>query len=454
MMSMSTMPNLAPDPNPTDVTDFTDVADPTTVGRPRSLGSMATQLLRDTGYTLLQFPLATASFAALVTGLSLAGGLIVLVVGLPVLVAVLGLARLFAHGQRELVGLRSNEPITPGLYRRSPSDSTWKRWLTAVRTPQPWLDVLHGIVNFPVAILTFTVATVWWSVATGGLSYWFWQQWLPDTDPDEIRTLPELLRWNVSESLMYLVLGIVFAATLIPVMKACAGLHEGLARLLLDNGRVRELEQQVRDLDLARDAAAQAEVQSLRRLERDLHDGPQQRLVRLGMDLATVERRLDAEPESARQLVGEARTHAAEALAELRALSRGIAPPILADRGLQAALVAMASRSPIPTRVDMAYPERLGLNEPLETALYFTVSEALANVAKHSNATEASISIKRVGSTVVAEVVDNGQGGAGYVPAHGLSGLVDRLAAVGGTLQVASPAGGPTVVRAQVPCAS
>lgn len=416
-------------------------------------GRLVDQMLRDSAYTFVQFPLATASFVALVTGLSLAAGMMILVVGLPLLVAALGVARLFAAAQRQLVGLRGHGTLH-GTYRRSRTGPWWKRMLATVRTPQPWLDTLHGLVAFPVATFTFVVATVWWSVTLGGLTFWIWGRFIPEGDPSENTTLPELLHWNVPEWVLYLLLGLVALATLAPLMRLCASMHEALARLLLDNERVRELEAQVRELDAARDAATHAELQSLRRLERDLHDGPQQRLVRLGMDLAVAERRLDTEPEAARQLVSEARALAAETLGELRALSRGIAPPILVDRGLHAALVAMAARSPVPATVDVDLPSGLTLAEPVDTALYFAVSEAMANVAKHSGASQAAISIHYDGRAAIAEVADNGAGGAVVVPGHGLSGLVDRLAALHGTLTVDSPAGGPTRVVARIPCGS
>lgn len=411
-------------------------------------------VLRDSVYVLLQFPLTLASFVVLLTGLALSAGLMILVVGLPVLVLVLAIARLFATIQRELVTIRGTSRIEPGLYRRPEGAAAWRRWLLAVRTPQPWLDALHGLVSFPLGVATFVVTTVWWSVSGIGLTFWFWARFVDFGEPEENTTLPELLHLDVPEWSLYLVIGVVAAATLPFVMRLCGAVHEGLARLLLDNGRVRELEQQVRDLDAARGAAAQAEVRSLRRLERDLHDGPQQRLVRLGMDLAVAERRLDTDPESAREVLADARTQAAETLSELRALSRGIAPPILADRGLAAALVAMAARSPIPTEVDVQLAEGAHLPEPVETALYFAISEAMTNVVKHSDARQAVISVRREGGDVLGEVVDDGTGGAVIVPDHGLGGLTERVGALGGSLDVTSPAGGPTRVVARIPCAS
>lgn len=408
---------------------------------------------RDTAYVLLQFPLGIASFVAMVTGISLSAGLMILVIGLPVLVLVLGIARLFAVIQRELVAVRGHDAIEPGLYRRS-SETWWERWLGTIRTPQPWLDVLHGLVTFPIAVATFVVTTVWWSVTLGGLTFWIWERWLPERDHPDNESLPELLNWDVPEWTLFLAMGLVAAASLPYVMRLCGAVHEGLARLLLDNGRVRELEQQVRELDAAREAAAQAEVRELRRLERDLHDGPQQRLVRLGMDLAVAERRLATDPESAQAILAEARIQAADTLSELRALSRGIAPPILADRGLEAALVAMAARSPIPAEIGVDLGGQTDLPEPVETAMYFAMSEAVANVVKHSGATQAVVAVRREGGELVGEVVDDGAGGAVLIPEHGLAGLAERVGAQGGSLEVDSPTGGPTRVTVRIPCGS
>ena len=171
------------------------------------------------------------------------------------------------------------------------------------------------------------------------------------------------------------------------------------------------------------------------------------------MDLAAAERRLtDADPAQAARLIGEARDHTAQALAELRALSRGIAPPILTDRGLAAALTELTSRSGLPAHLDVALPAGERLPAPVETALYFTVSEALTNVAKHSGAREVRVAVRREGRDVVASVTDDGRGGAALAKGHGLAGLTDRLAALDGTLEVTSPTGGGTAIRAVVPC--
>lgn len=236
-------------------------------------------------------------------------------------------------------------------------------------------------------------------------------------------------------------------------MRWCANLHAGLASLLLTGASRRALEAQVSDLTARREAAAAAETAALRRLERDIHDGPQQRLVRLGMDLSAAERRLADDPEAAARLLAEARAQAAETLAELRALSRGIAPPILADRGLAAAVATLAARSPVPTTVDVELAERPA--PPVESAAYFVVSEALANVAKHARAGTAVVRARLVetpgGRALEVEVADDGVGGAAVAKGHGLAGLADRVAGLGGELTVSSPDGGPTLVRATLP---
>jgi signal transduction histidine kinase len=214
---------------------------------------------------------------------------------------------------------------------------------------------------------------------------------------------------------------------------------------------VAEMRNQIAGLQQQKKAAASAEAAALRRLERDIHDGPQQRLVRLAMDLGRARQQMEADPNAARAILEEALGQTRETLDELRALSRGIAPPILADRGLGSALAALAGRNPVP--VDLAVAEDLGELPPtVETAAYFVAAEALANIAKHSGASACSITVARVGDLLGVAVADDGDGGAHIAKGHGLSGLNDRVTGVGGTLRVISPIGGPTEIRAEIPC--
>lgn len=408
------------------------------------------KLGRDTLYLLTGFPIALLSFVVLVTGLSLGLGLFITLLGLPVLVVVLGIARGFATVERWRVGQVAAEML-PAPYRPVPADtSLLRRWFGQLRDTQSWLDVLHGVVVLPVAIVTFSATVIWWTGALGGLTFWFWSRYLPENS--DRSDLAALLDIPISEGLAQALLGLIFALTLIPVLRGCTIAQASLATALLGNTHVVALQERVTTLTASRAAGAQAEVDALRRLERDLHDGPQQRLVRLGMDLAAAERRLAADdPAQASQILAEARAQSAEALAELRALTRGIAPPILTDRGLPDALAALAGRSGAATWVDVDLPGERP-SAAAETAAYFVVSEALTNVAKHSGATNAWVKVRRDDDALVVEVTDDGAGGASAAKGHGLAGLADRVAAHDGHLAISSPAGGPTVVRAVIPC--
>jgi signal transduction histidine kinase len=204
-------------------------------------------------------------------------------------------------------------------------------------------------------------------------------------------------------------------------------------------------------LETSRAGAVDAQEAELRRIERDLHDGAQARLVALGMNLGMAEQKLETDPEAVRDLLAEARRGAGEALEELRDLARGIHPPILTDRGLEAALAALTIRSALPVTMSVDVPERLPA--PVETAAYFVVTESLANVSKHAEASRVVVQISVDDGLLVVEVVDDGRGGAD-ASGNGLTGLRQRVEALDGALRVASPIGGPTTVRAELPCGS
>ncbi|MEV4150811.1 sensor histidine kinase [Amycolatopsis sp. NPDC049691] len=206
------------------------------------------------------------------------------------------------------------------------------------------------------------------------------------------------------------------------------------------------------DLTESRAGVVDAADAERRRIERDLHDGAQQRLVSLAMNLGLARAGLPDLPAEARQVIVDAHEQAKEALAELRTLVRGLHPAILDDRGLDAALSGIAARAPVPVRLHVDVPDRA--SPTVEAVAYFLVAEALANIAKHARATGAEIDVRRHGDVLAVTVTDDGVGGADPAAGTGLTGLAQRVRSVDGTLSISSPAGGPTVVTAELPCAS
>jgi signal transduction histidine kinase len=249
---------------------------------------------------------------------------------------------------------------------------------------------------------------------------------------------------------------ILFFACLAAMAAVPYGFLVGLLRsktagLELENVRLdAALRARVEELRASRARIVQASDTARRRLERDLHDGAQQRLVALALDLRLARGKLDSDPAAAAELLDASIEELAGATSELRELARGIHPALLTDRGLGPALEAIASRAPIP--VEVAPVADMRLPGPVESAAYFVVAEALTNVSKYANATHAEVSVTRSNGKVVVEVRDDGVGGADPAAGSGLSGLADRVAALDGMLDVESPRGGGTVVRAEVPC--
>jgi signal transduction histidine kinase len=215
--------------------------------------------------------------------------------------------------------------------------------------------------------------------------------------------------------------------------------------------REKELTERVGALTQSRRNVLEVQELELRRVERDLHDGAQARLVSLGMSLGLAEQMIEADPAQAKRLLTDARTSAGAALSDLRDLVRGIHPPVLADRGLEGAIQALVVTVPIPVEVTVDLPPG-GLPDPLESAVYFAVSESIANVVKHSHAHRAWIRIEHTDDMICVVIGDDGCGGADPERGTGLAGVANRLAAFDGTLSVVSPSGGPTVLRVEVPC--
>ncbi|GAT70434.1 histidine kinase [Planomonospora sphaerica] len=344
----------------------------------------------------------------------------------------------------------------------------WRGSEAAAATSDPglWLGVVHAVVVLPVALATSAVTVLWWFAGLGGSTsalrglYSSADRMRPMTltvGDDRSHIALSLGLTSPAERLAFgTATGLLLLLTLPLVTRACVAVQAGLGRTLLSDAsalhrRISGLEQE-RDTARAQTVAAvTAEAAALRRLERDIHDGPQQRLVRLAMELGRAQHHFDSRPEVVRAALADAIVQTEEALEELRALSRGIAPPILADRGLRVALTALAARSTVPAELD-ADPLDRRLDAAVETAAYFVIAEALTNVAKHSRAGRCTIGLRHGGGTLRVWAADDGVGGAAPDKGHGLRGLEDRLHAVGGRLRVTSPPGGPTTVTAELPC--
>jgi signal transduction histidine kinase len=417
---------------PTDVLDLYDVLPRTDRFPARTEDDPVTAMIKGVGRNLASiigmFAVSLPAFIICTTLFSVGVGLAVLGIGLVILVAALVIAGWSVRMTRALLGYAGID-LPPTRY---PAAGPGMRGtLRRLGHVQSWRDLLHVLINFVLATFSFSVAVSWVASGPGGLTYWFWSRWLPDDN----QGLPELLGFpgRFADIAFNTVLGVIFVLTTPLVLRGLVALHAAVARALLVD-ETPTLRQQVSELTESRTAAGEAEAQTLRRLERDLHDGPQQRLVRLGMDISAAQRRLADDPEQARNLLDEAWQQSQDALAEIRTLSRGIAPPILAEQGLPAAITALAARGSVPTSVDV---EPLPLSDAAQNAAYFVVAEALANLEKHSLATQASVEVRGVGALAVVNVTDNGVGGASPAKGHGLAAW--PIGCAGWTARLPSP---------------
>jgi signal transduction histidine kinase len=235
------------------------------------------------------------------------------------------------------------------------------------------------------------------------------------------------------------------------------GLTPGMARLQARPGRIflaagpdTDLSLRVAELTATRAAALDAHATELRRIERSLHDGTQNRLVTVTVLLGAARRMVARDPSGADELLERAQSAAEQALSELRSVARGILPPVLADRGLAGALTGLAASCPVPCRIDVEAPERCAAS--VEATAYFVVAETLTNIAKHSGARQARVRVRSRGGRLCLDITDDGRGGADEAGGSGLAGIRNRIAAHDGTLELASPPGGPTTLKVELPC--
>jgi signal transduction histidine kinase len=390
-------------------------------------------------YLLLAFPTGVAYFIVLVIGIFLGVGLAVVMIGLGILVATLAAWRLMAAIERGLARTLLGVAIAVPADRRDlPRIEQITRWL---RDPVTWKSLTFVVLKLPLGIVSLA--------AVAGLG--FIALVLTFAPIIVLSTTVTVFGWIVEEPLQALPLtaiGLPSCLLLLHLWNGLGWLWALFARVMLGPSTV-QLRERVEDLRDARARIIAAADAERRRIERDLHDGAQQRLVALSLTLGLAQSRLDADPTAAAPLIAQAREEAQLAVQELRELASGIHPALLSDRGLGPALEALAARAPIPTEVVGVPAQRLP--PPVESAAYFVTAEALTNVAKYANAHSASVALAVEHGRMRLTVRDDGVGGADLAAGRGLRGLRDRVEALDGTLHVQSPVGQGTTITVEIP---
>ncbi|MFF5160106.1 sensor histidine kinase [Streptomyces sp. NPDC000348] len=418
-------------------------------GTPSRARGMVRAAGRGLVLAVVSLPLAVLCFA--LSAVSLA--LVPLGIGLVTTPWVLTGVRAFADWRRALSAAWGGVSILPA-YRPVPEDANpWTRTFAMLRDPAVqrdlrWLpvDMTAGFVTalLPAVLVLYPLegfalaAGLWRTMTAGPYGAYgpYWYGFVPVGDQTSA----------LGAGALGAVLLVVAHRYAVPALQ----LHFRLTRAVLGS-RQTELAERVRVLTETRRDAVDTSAAELRRIERDLHDGAQARLVAVGMDLGTIETLIEKDPAKARELLAHARRSSAEALTELRELVRGIHPPVLAERGLGDAVRALALRLPVATEVNVELPGRA--EAPVESAAYFAVSEILTNAVKHSGADRIWVDLHHAEGRLRVTVTDNGKGGAVIGAGSGLTGVERRLGTFDGVLAVSSPAGGPTLATVEIPCA-
>ncbi|MFI9584949.1 sensor histidine kinase [Streptomyces sp. NPDC052236] len=406
-------------------------------------------------YVLLSFPISIVFFTFAVTSVSLGAGLLITFLGIPVLAA--GLVGCRAFGALERARARTLLHLDVG----NPAPVRGQKrglmsWVGAVlKSGVSWRHLLYAMLHLPWATFAFSVSFSFWITGWATLLYPLWH-WIFILSTDD----PGLAFFGDSDGTqLYLdtpfeigataVVGLVFVLATPWLIRGLVSVDRVLVGGLLGPSR---LATRVVELESDRGVVVDTAAADLRRIERDLHDGAQARLVALAMDLGLAKEKLNADTldtVAAAQMVNEAHGEVKVALQELRDLARGIHPAVLTDRGLDAALSSIASRCTVPVTVEVDLPARPA--PAIEGIAYFSVSELLQNVSKHAQAHRATVDVWRSQDRLMLQVSDDGRGGADTSAGSGLAGLTERLDAVDGILAVSSPVGGPTTVTAELP---
>ncbi|MET7648812.1 sensor domain-containing protein [Streptomyces sp. NPDC005426] len=406
---------------------------------------------REFGYLVLSLPISIVLFTFAITMVSLGAGLLITFLGIPVLAAGLAMCRGFGALERARArGLLKLDVADPAPVRGRTGGLM--SWVGAVlKSGVSWRHLLYSLLHLPWAVFAFTVSVTLWTCGWTALTYPLYSWVFPAyVGIDGVQLYGDSAHRVYLDSSVELALTSAFGLVLVLVtawvIRGLATVDRLMVAGLLGPSR---LATRVTELESDRGVVVDTAAADLRRIERDLHDGAQARLVALAMDLGLAKEKLTDDPEAAARMVDEAHGEVKVALQELRDLARGIHPAVLTDRGLDAALSAIASRCTVPVTVEVDLSSRPA--QAIEGIAYFTVSELLQNISKHAHATRASVDVWRSADRLMLQVTDNGRGGAGLTSGTGLAGLTERLDAVDGILVVDSPVGGPTKITAELP---
>ncbi|MBW4719170.1 sensor histidine kinase [Saccharothrix obliqua] len=370
--------------------------------------------------------------------------LILVTVGVPLLLLFTALTRKYLGVHRRWAGAVLGVEV-PEPYRVPANRGPMTRVRTIATDPATWKELAFLPLNAVIGVLTGVLPLAFWINGAYGLVVPV--LWALGADHLEYSGVDASTPGSAVLAPLLAVVYLVAAWWGTPRLRRW---HARFTRWFLAPSATEALTHRVRELADSRADTVDAQAAELRRIERDLHDGAQARLVALGMSLGMAEELLARDPEAARDLLSEARQSSSQALSELRDLVRGIHPPVLADRGLDGALRALALANPLPVEVDVVLTGRP--EAPVESAAYFAVAETLTNAAKHSGASSAWIRVRHENGRLAMMIGDNGRGGARATDGGGLRGIERRLAAFDGTLGIASPVGGPTIVTMELPC--
>ncbi|MGI5329838.1 sensor histidine kinase [Actinomadura nitritigenes] len=372
--------------------------------------------------------------------------LALLVVALPWLPDAVKPLRALANAERRRAGRVLGREI-PEPYP-SREDAGLGEARRIVRSPALWRDIAWMVAHGYTGLLMAVMAVGLWPAIpyAASIPLWWWA-----APKGSVSAFVDLYNWPQALTLPLLQAGLDLAALLWLVPRFVRW-QARLAEVLLRPTRRTSLTERVEELTETRAEALEAHGAELRRIERDLHDGTQAQLVAVALRLGLADRRFDADPAAARALFLEARDGVEEALTQLRTVIRGVYPPILSDRGLAGAVRALAAGQHIPVGMDLDEAGRAPA--AVEAAAYFVVAEALTNIAKHSGARTASVTVRREGARLLIRVRDDGKGGADAGRGSGLAGIRRRVAALDGTTRIDSPDGGGTTLEADLPCGS